>query len=86
MVNTRSQQSGPHSRGRACHLLCWCYGAACGSSGDCRSCSLIAAQCDIIYFSARKLGCARGGGICIRSEALYNKMRPLVPLYEGFLT
>eukprot|EP00667_Euglena_gracilis_P005531 EG_transcript_5572 len=41
---------------------------------------------DIIYFSARKLGCARGGGICIRSEALYRKMRGLVPLYEGFLT
>lgn len=46
----------------------------------------MADECDIIYFSARKLGCARGGGICIRSEALYNKMRPLVPLYEGFLT
>ena len=26
---------------------------------------------DIIYFSARKLGCARGGGICIRDEAMY---------------
>lgn len=25
-------------------------------------------QCDILYFSARKLGCARGGGICIRSQ------------------
>ena len=42
--------------------------------------------CDIIYFSARKLGCARGGGICIRSKAVYEKMRGLVPLYEGFLT
>ena len=42
--------------------------------------------CDVIYFSARKLGCARGGGICIRSKALYEKMRGLVPLYEGFLT
>ncbi len=42
--------------------------------------------CDVIYFSARKLGCARGGGICIRSEDLYRKMRGLVPLYEGFLT
>ncbi len=40
----------------------------------------------MIYFSARKLGCARGGGICIRSEDLYRKMRGLVPLYEGFLT
>ena len=42
--------------------------------------------CDVIYFSARKLGCARGGGICIRSQELHDKLRPLVPLYEGFLT
>jgi len=41
---------------------------------------------DVIYFSARKLGCARGGGMCIRTEELYRKMRSLVPLYEGFLT
>ena len=42
--------------------------------------------CDVVYFSARKLGCARGGGICIRNEDLYLRMRGLVPLYEGFLT
>ena len=46
----------------------------------------LADACDVIYFSARKLGHARGGGICIRDEALYKKMRGLVPLYEGFLT
>ncbi|MCE6951424.1 tryptophanase [Cereibacter sphaeroides] len=46
----------------------------------------IADLCDVIYFSARKLGCARGGAICIRDEELYRKMRVLVPLYEGFLT
>ena len=46
----------------------------------------IADLCDIMYFSARKLGCARGGGICIRTDELYRKMRGLVPLYEGFLT
>ena len=46
----------------------------------------IADLCDIMYFSARKLGCARGGGICIRTDDLYRKMRGLVPLYEGFLT
>jgi tryptophanase len=46
----------------------------------------IADLCDIIYFSARKLGCVRGGGICIRNEELYRRMRGLVPLYEGFLT
>ncbi|MBS1170576.1 MAG: tryptophanase [Burkholderiaceae bacterium] len=42
--------------------------------------------CDIIYFSARKLGCARGGGICSRNHDDYMKMRELVTLYEGFLT
>jgi len=42
--------------------------------------------CDILYFSARKLGCVRGGGMCLRSEELYRRMRSLVPLYEGFLT
>jgi tyrosine phenol-lyase len=41
---------------------------------------------DIIYFSARKIGCARGGGIMMNSEDLFAKMRGLVPLYEGFLT
>ncbi|MDR3552009.1 MAG: beta-eliminating lyase-related protein, partial [Clostridia bacterium] len=41
---------------------------------------------DVIYFSARKLGCARGGGICTSSKALYLKIRELVPLFEGFLT
>lgn len=46
----------------------------------------IADQFDILYFSGRKLGCSRGGGICIRSEEVYSQMRELVPLYEGFLT
>lgn len=46
----------------------------------------IAELTDIIYYSARKLGCARGGGICTDSEELYLKMRELLPLYEGFLT
>jgi tyrosine phenol-lyase len=41
---------------------------------------------DIIYFSARKLGCARGGGICTNSKDAFMKMRELVTLYEGFLT
>jgi tryptophanase len=41
---------------------------------------------DITYFSARKLGCARGGGIITNREDLYNAMIGLVPLYEGFLT
>ncbi|MDR7865714.1 MAG: tryptophanase [Sporomusaceae bacterium] len=46
----------------------------------------IADLVDIIYFSARKLGCARGGVICTNSEQAYLKMRELVTLYEGFLT
>lgn len=41
---------------------------------------------DIIYFSARKLGCARGGGICTNNEEVYLKIREMVPLFEGFLT
>ena len=42
--------------------------------------------CHITYFSARKLGFARGGGICTDDKDLYTKMREFVPLYEGFLT
>ena len=41
---------------------------------------------DIIYFSARKLGAARGGGILTSDNDLFVKMRELVPLFEGFLT
>ncbi|MFP4016286.1 MAG: tryptophanase [Halanaerobiales bacterium] len=46
----------------------------------------IAELSDLIYFSARKLGNARGGGICTDDKDLYLKMRELLPLYEGFLT
>ncbi|HHY07959.1 MAG TPA: tryptophanase [Corynebacteriales bacterium] len=46
----------------------------------------IADATDILYFSARKLGSARGGGICTREEGPFREMRPLVPLFEGFLT
>jgi len=41
---------------------------------------------DILYFSARKLGCARGGGIVTNNEDLYKQMRGFIPLFEGFLT
>lgn len=34
--------------------------------------------CDIIYFSARKLGHARGGGIITNSKEAYMKMRELI--------
>jgi tyrosine phenol-lyase len=40
----------------------------------------------VTYFSARKLGCARGGGICTNDEKAYLAMRELIVLYEGFLT
>lgn len=46
----------------------------------------VADQFDIIYFSARKLGFARGGGICIRDYDLYKSMMDFVPMFEGFLT
>lgn len=41
---------------------------------------------DILYFSARKLGCARGGAILTNNNSLFEKMREMVPLFEGFLT
>lgn len=41
---------------------------------------------DILYFSARKLGFARGGGIATNSEEDYLLMREYITLYEGFLT
>lgn len=45
------------------------------------------AKCfDIVYFSARKLGCAKGGGIVMNDSKLFDKMKEWVPVYEGFLT
>jgi tryptophanase len=41
---------------------------------------------DIVYFSARKLGCARGGCITTSNREHYEKMREFVPMFEGFLT
>lgn len=41
---------------------------------------------DLVYFSSRKVSSTRGGGICTNSQEIYDKMRDLVPLYEGFLT
>ncbi len=41
---------------------------------------------DIIYFSARKLGSAKGGGIVVDDINLFNEMKVLIPIYEGFLT
>ncbi len=41
---------------------------------------------DIIYFSARKLGAVRGGGIVTNRQDLFDKMKDFVPLFEGFFT
>jgi len=41
---------------------------------------------DIIYFSARKLGFARGGGMAMNDRAYYERMKDFIPLFEGFLT
>ncbi len=46
----------------------------------------MADECDVVYFSARKLGFGRGGGICIRDRKLYEQLRSYVPMFEGFLT
>lgn len=41
---------------------------------------------DIVYFSGRKFGFGRGGGILVREEALFHAMEDLVTMFEGFLT
>lgn len=41
---------------------------------------------DIIYFSARKLGFATGGGIALRDAKHLNRLKELVVRDEGFLT
>lgn len=46
----------------------------------------ISNACDIIYFSARKLGCARGAGIVTNDKAIYDLIKVQIPVYEGFLT
>lgn len=47
---------------------------------------MIADLFDIVYFSARKFGFARGGAILVRDEAMFHSMEDLVPMFEGFLT
>lgn len=47
---------------------------------------LVADLFDIIYFSGRKFGFGRGGGIMVRDEALFHSMEDLIPMFEGFLT
>lgn len=47
---------------------------------------LLADKMDIIYFSSRKLGFARGGAIISHNESLIKSLMEYIPLYEGFLT
>ncbi len=47
---------------------------------------LLADRMDIIYFSARKLGFARGGAIISHNSDIIRSMMEFIPLYEGFLT
>jgi tryptophanase len=47
---------------------------------------IMADSADIVYFSARKLGHVRGGGIITNDESAYKKILEMLPLYEGFST
>ncbi len=41
---------------------------------------------DVIYFSARKFGFGRGGGILVRDEEMFHAMEDYITMFEGFLT
>ena len=47
---------------------------------------MIADLFDIIYFSARKFGFGRGGGILVRDEKLFHELEDYITMFEGFLT
>ena len=47
---------------------------------------MIADLFDIIYFSARKFGFGRGGGILVRDEEMFHEMEDYITMFEGFLT
>ena len=47
---------------------------------------MIADLFDVIYFSGRKFGFGRGGGILVRDEELFHAMEDYVTMFEGFLT
>jgi tryptophanase len=44
----------------------------------------LAALPDLIYYSGRKFGCAHGGGMVTADKKLFEKLRELIPLCEGF--
>jgi tryptophanase len=43
-------------------------------------------MCDLIYFSSRKVSSTRGGGMATNNREIYDQLKDLVILYEGFLT
>ncbi|MBE6795926.1 MAG: tryptophanase [Ruminococcaceae bacterium] len=47
---------------------------------------MIADLFDIVYFSARKFGFGRGGGIMVRDEEMFHAMEDYITMFEGFLT
>lgn len=47
---------------------------------------MVADLFDVIYFSARKFGFGRGGGILVRDEKLFHEMEDYITMFEGFLT
>ena len=47
---------------------------------------MVADLFDVIYFSARKFGFGRGGGILVRGEKLFHEMEDYITMFEGFLT
>ena len=47
---------------------------------------MIADLFDIVYFSARKFGFGRGGGILVRDDSMYTEMEDYITMFEGFLT
>jgi len=46
----------------------------------------ITALADLFYLSGRKNTCVRGGFIATNNKEYYEKMKPWLPVYEGFLT
>ena len=47
---------------------------------------MVADLFDIVYFSGRKFGFARGGGILVRDMNMFHSMEDLIPMFEGFPT
>jgi tryptophanase len=46
----------------------------------------IMAQADLLYLSGRKSTCVRGGFIATNNREFFERIKPWLPVYEGFLT